>query len=312
MTAVFRLGLVGAGRMGRTHLRALASSDSVRVVAVTEPVAAVRETLEAPGLAVHADLDAMLRAGGLDGVLVAAPSDRHLDIVRRLAAAKMPILCEKPCGVTSVQAQEAAAIAAAAGVPLQVAYWRRYVPALRRLRGRIEGGELGKIYCVACYQWDGQPPSAAFRAASGGIFVDMGVHEFDQLRWMTGQEIVRLHAVAATVGTAAMPAGEVESAQALCALSGGSTALVSLGQRFPLGDVCRVEVFGTGDAEECRFLWPPAAEASFHDALRRQAEAFARHVGGAAGDGATAADAVAALRAAEQASAALREQQNAR
>jgi myo-inositol 2-dehydrogenase/D-chiro-inositol 1-dehydrogenase len=311
MTAVFRLGLVGAGRMGRTHLRALASSDVVRVVAVTEPAAPIRQALDAPGLAVYADLDAMLRAGGLDGVLVAAPSDRHLAIVRRLAAAKMPILCEKPCGVASAQAQEAAAIAAAEGVPLQIAYWRRYVPALRRLRERIADGALGKIYCIACYQWDGEPPSAAFRAASGGIFVDMGVHEFDQIRWMTGQEIVRLHTVAATVGTAAMLADAAESAQALCALSGGSTALVSLGQRFPLGDVCRVEVFGTDGAEECRFLWPPSAEESFHDALRRQAEAFARRVGGGASDGATAADAVAALRAAEQASAALREQKNA-
>lgn len=306
MSSLFRLGLVGAGRMGRTHLRALATSGSVRVVAVTEPAAAFRDALDAPGLAVYADLDAMLRAGGLDGVLVAAPSDRHLAIVRRLAAAEMPILCEKPCGVTSAQAHEAAAIAAAEKVPLQIAYWRRYVPALRRLRERIAGGEMGNIYFVACYQWDGAPPSAAFRAASGGIFVDMGVHEFDQIRWMTGQEIVRLHTVAATVGTPSLPAGETESAQALCALSGGSTAMVSLGQSFPLGDVVRVEVFGSTDAEDCRFLWPPNADESFHDALRRQAEAFARRVGGALTDGATAADAVAALRAAEQASAAMK------
>ncbi len=306
MSAIFRLGLVGAGRMGRTHLRALASSDAVRVVAVAESVAAVRDALDAPGLTTYADLDAMLRAGGLDGVLVAAPSDRHLAIVRRLAAAEMPILCEKPCGVTSAQAHEAAAIAAGGKVPLQIAYWRRYVRALRRLRERIAAGELGKVYCVACYQWDGAPPGTAFRSTSGGIFVDMGVHEFDQIRWMIGQEIVRLHVVAATVGTPSLPAGETESAQALCALSGGSTAIVSLGQSFPLGDVCRVEVFGSTDAEDCRFLWPPDADASFHDALRCQAEAFARHVGGALTDGATAADAVAALRAAEQASAALK------
>ena len=307
MSAIFRIGLVGVGRMGRTHLRALASSDAVRVVAVVEPVAAVRDALDAPGVSVHADLDAMLRAGGIDGVLVAAPSDRHLAIVRRLAAAEMPILCEKPCGVTEAQAHEAAAIAAAEKTPLQIAYWRRYVPALRRLRERIAGGEMGNVYCVACYQWDGAPPSAEFRAGSGGIFVDMGVHEFDQVRWMTGQEIVRLHAVSATVGTPSLPAGETESAQAVCMLSGGSTAIVSLGQSFPLGDVCRVEVFGSGDAEDCRFLWPPHTDTSFHDALRRQAEAFVRRVGGALTDGATAADAVAALRAAEQARVALKQ-----
>jgi myo-inositol 2-dehydrogenase/D-chiro-inositol 1-dehydrogenase len=305
MTAIFRLGLVGAGRMGRTHLRALAASDSVRVVAVTEPVASIRSELDAPGMAVHADLDAMLHAGGLDGVLVVAPSDRHLDIVTRVAAAGLAILCEKPCGVTSEDALRAADIAAAHAIPLQVAYWRRYVPALRRLRDRIAAGELGKIYFVACYQWDATPPSPGFRAHSGGIFVDMGVHEFDQIRWLTGQEFSRLHAVAATVGTETLPAGDTESAQVLCALSGGSTALVSLGQSFPLGDVCYVEVFGTRDAEDSRFLWPPTGDDTFLDALRRQAEAFAGLVGGQPTDGATAFDAVAALRAAEQASVAI-------
>jgi myo-inositol 2-dehydrogenase / D-chiro-inositol 1-dehydrogenase len=306
MTAVFRFGLVGAGRMGRTHLRALAASDFVRVVAVTDPVASVRAELDAPGLAVHADLDAMLRAGGIDGVLVAAPSTQHLGIISRAASARLPILCEKPCGVISPQASRATALAMALGTHLQVAYWRRYVPALRRLRDRIAAGELGKIYFVGCYQWDAAPPSPAFRANSGGIFVDMGVHEFDQIRWLTGQEFSRIHAVAATVGTDTLPPGETESAQVLCALSGGSTALVSLGQSFPCGDVCYVEAFGTSDAEDCRFLWPPTADETFLDALRRQAEAFAASVGGEPTDGATASDAVAALRAAEQASRALR------
>jgi myo-inositol 2-dehydrogenase/D-chiro-inositol 1-dehydrogenase len=88
-------------------------------------------------------------------------------------------------------------------------------------------------------------------------------------------------------------------------LSGGSTALVSLGRRFPLGDVCRVEAFGTRDTEDCRFLWPPDGESVFLQALQRQAEGFADWVRGADALGATAADAIAALEAAEKASPAL-------
>ena len=88
----------------------------------------------------------------------------------------------------------------------------------------------------------------------------------------------------------------------LCALSGGATGLVSLGRRFPLGDVCKVEVFGTRNAEECRFLWPPSADQAFLEALRLQAESFVRWVGGAPAEGASALDAVAALEAAERAS----------
>jgi myo-inositol 2-dehydrogenase / D-chiro-inositol 1-dehydrogenase len=300
--AIFHMGLLGAGRMGRTHLRALAHSEILRIVAVADPLESARVAVDAPGISVHADLAAMLRTGGLDGVLIASSSDAHLTAITDLAAASMPILCEKPCGLSSRQGQEAAAIAAAAKVPLQVAYWRRFVPGLRKLKSRIDAGELGDLYLVTCYQWDERPPPPSFRTRSGGIFMDMAVHEFDQIRWLSGQEIEALHAVAAQTLSDAPVAGDAESAQVLCALSGGATGLVSLGRRFPLGDVCKMEVFGTRDAEECRFLWPPSADQAFLEALRLQAESFVRWVGGAAAEGASALDAVAALDAAERAS----------
>ena len=133
-------------------------------------------------------------AGNIDGVLVAAPSTLHLQLVTQLATAGVPILCEKPCGISASQAREAAAIAVRHGVKLQVAYWRRFVPSLQRLRQRIVAGDLGALYFVACYQWDGEPPAAAFRTSSGGIFIDMGVHEFDQIRWLSGQEFTQVDA----------------------------------------------------------------------------------------------------------------------
>jgi len=300
--AIFHMGLVGAGRMGRTHMRALADSDVLRVVAVADPLEQARAAVEAPGIAVHADLAGMLRPGGLDGVLIASSSDTHLAGIGELAAAGIPILCEKPCGLTSRQGQEAAALAAAAKVPLQVAYWRRFVPSLKKLKARIGAGELGDLYLAICYQWDEQPPPPSFRTRSGGIFMDMAVHEFDQIRWLSGQEIGELHAMAAGTLSAPPVDGDSESAQVLCALSGGATGIVSLGRRFPLGDVCKAEVFGTKSAEECRFLWPPAAEQAFLEALRLQAESFVRWVGGARAEGASALDAVAALEAAERAS----------
>ena len=288
--STFRLGLVGAGRMGRQHFQALSTSDRVRVTAVADPAGA---TL--PDVHLYPDAQEMLMAGGLDGVLIAAPSVLHLSLITQVAEAGLPILCEKPCGVTADQARVAAIIADGYGVKMQVAYWRRFVPALQRLRQRIADGELGALYLLACYQWDGRPPDMHFRASSGGIFVDMGVHEFDQICWLSGQKIE--HVAAAIARVTADP----ESAQALCTLSGGSTALVSLGQRFPDGDICRVEVFGTRDVEDCRFLWPPERERVFQDALRCQAEAFADWARGGEQKGATAADAVAALAVAERA-----------
>lgn len=302
--AIFKLGLAGGGRMGRNHLHALAASDVVRVTAIAEPMEATRNSLAASGAKLYPDLASMLAGREIDGALVCVPSDQHLETVRRLVAERLPILSEKPLGVTVADAREASRLAADANVPLQVGFWRRFVPMLKRLRERITSGELGDIYLVACYQWDGQPPSAYFRTHSGGIFIDMGVHEFEQTRWLTGQEFGSITALAAGVAAEPWP-GDPESAQAIAELSGGSTALISLGRRYPLGDVCKVEVFGTRNAEECRFLWPPTADTTFYDALRAQAESFVRHVGGAPREGAGGEDAAAALEAAQRAGAAI-------
>src|SRR6202042_861361 len=247
--AAFRLGLVGVGRMGRTHLRAIAGSELVAIAAVAEPSEQTRAGLAGAGLAgaglpLHASVSEMLDRSELDGVLIAAPSDQHVRLIGEVAARGLPILCEKPCGLSSMQARSASQTAAAAGVPLQVAYWRRYVPALRAARDRIAAGELGGIHLVTCYQWDEGPPAAAFRAHSGGIAIDMGVHEFDQLRWLTGQDITDVKAVAAELTSDPEVTGDVDSVQIILALSGGATGFVSLGRHHPAGDMAQAEVFG--------------------------------------------------------------------
>lgn len=288
--------------MGQNHLKAIAASEGVKVTAIAEPSEATRAALPKSGAVLHADLDSMLDAGGLDGVLVCAPSDMHLATVRRLVAAKLPILCEKPLGVLPSEAKEAARLAAGASLPLQIGFWRRFVPMLKTLKERIDAGELGDLYAIACFQWDGQPPGAYFRTHAGGIFVDMGVHEFDQARWLSGQEFVTSSSVASGVAEEPWP-GDPESAHALATLSRGTTAFISLGRRFPLGDVCKVEVFGTKGWEECRFLWPPTADDTFFEALKVQAESFARYARGGPREGAGGDDAVAALEASQRAAA---------
>ena len=157
-----------------------------------------------------------------------------------------------------------------------MAYWRRYVPALRAARDQIAAGELGRIHLVTCYQWDEEPPAAAFRAHSGGIAIDMGVHEFDQLRWLTGQDITDVKAVAAEL--IPRPRGHRPTwtaCRSSLALSGGATGFVSLGRHHPAGDMARAEVFGTGGTIRCDFLDPADGERAQLEALRRQAESFA-------------------------------------
>ena len=259
-------------------------------------------TIAGRGVATFADLDAALAAGPIDAVLIAAPSTLHRGLVTACAQRGLAMLCEKPCGTTIAEIDAAAAAAAAAGVILQIGYWRRYVPGLIELRETIAAGELGEISLVSCWQWDAGPGSPEFRAASGGIAVDMGVHEFDQARWLTGQELGTPSMRASSVTSVAAVAGDVESAAVLAPLSGGAVAFISLGRHFPHGDCVWVEVMGTRGHARQDVLWGEAGDAVFRAALRAQVEDFARRVrSGEPGSGASAADARAALAAAEQA-----------
>src|SRR5215469_2131595 len=233
--APFGIGLIGAGRMGRTHLRALAGSDRVRVTAVAEMSPAARAAVDVPGAQLYESAAEMLDHAALDGVLIAAPTDQHGAIIAEVAARGLPILCEKPSGLTAAAARASAQV----GVPLQVAYWRRFVPGLRQLHDRIAAGELGVIHLVTCYQWDERPQSPLFRAHSGGIAIDMGVHEFDQLRWLTGQDISGLSVV--TSGSAPDGIADVDGAQVILTLTGGATGFVSLGRYHPVGDIVWAE-----------------------------------------------------------------------
>ncbi len=302
----FRLGLVGAGRMGQTHLRALADSRDVAIVAVCEIVDELRERAVATfGVKGFVALEELLASHEIDGVLIVTPSDSHVGVISQAAAAGFPILCEKPCGVSPQDTRKAQEVVSEAKVPLQVAYWRRFVPELQRLRERIQEGDFGEVLSVSCLQWDGEPPSAAFRARSGGIFVDMGVHEFDQARWLTSSDFMGLTAVASTVVTDPASVGDPDCAQVLASTTSGATVVVSLGRHYAGGDMASVEVFGTSQHAMNIFLDPVDGERSQLEALRRQASSFAEYATGGPCRGATVEDAVAALDAAASAAAQL-------
>jgi myo-inositol 2-dehydrogenase/D-chiro-inositol 1-dehydrogenase len=132
---------------------------------------------------------------------------------------------------------------------------------------------------VLAVQWDGEPPPAAFRdpASSGGILIDMGVHEFDMLRWLTGQEIEGMVGYSSDVAWNVPVPGDPETVNLAAQLGDGATAVVSLARRHPPGDVCRVEVLGGDRAEAITFVAPGDGGAVMLDALQAQAEALVGH-----------------------------------
>ena len=292
--------------MGRVHLAALKASDQISLAGIVEPVDSVRANLEGEDVPLFASPQQLIDADTAEGVLIAAPSPMHAVLVSQFAAAGIPVLCEKPIGVSPDEAARARDAAVRAGVVLQVGYWRRFVPKLRELRARIEAGELGEIYQLSCMQWDQEPPSASFRADSGGIAIDMGVHEIDQIRWLLGEQIEWVAAVAGgRLPPEAASAADPDAAVVLAKLSGGAAATISLGRRFPHADSCWLELWGTRGYERLPFMWDAdvwgdASDEIFVGAMQAQAEAFARAVRGGPCEGAGGDDAVAALTVAAQ------------
>jgi myo-inositol 2-dehydrogenase/D-chiro-inositol 1-dehydrogenase len=288
------IAVVGAGRMGSVHLRALGETRLARLAAVVEPVAESRErAAERYRVPAFAMLDELVGSGLAEGVVITAPTDLHLGVVETCLEAGLPVFCEKPCGVSADQAGRAAAAAAAAGLPLQVGYYRRFLPALVALRQRIAAGRLGELSLVVLNQWDEHPPSAEFEQRSGGIVVDMGVHEIDQLRWLTGQEVE--HVAALTPAP-----GDQSSAAISLRLSGGTLAAITLGRRFPHPDSCWMEVVGTAGYERLPFVWAEQGERVVLAGIAAELDAFAAAVRGAPAAGPDGADAVAALEVAER------------
>jgi myo-inositol 2-dehydrogenase/D-chiro-inositol 1-dehydrogenase len=196
--------------------------------------------------------------------------------------------------LTWQEVEKTGRVAAERGVAFQVGYWRRFVPAMAALRERVVAGELGQVLHIVCAQWDGAPPPAQFRHSSGGAFIDMGVHEFDVVRWLTGQSVASVVAVETpALDPVARP--DADNAQALLGLSGGTTAAVSLGRHYPGGDLVTIEVFGSAGHERTTVLDPGDDDGPMLDALARQAESFAELIRGGRRRGAGTTDAVAAL-----------------
>ena len=294
----FALALIGAGRMGTMHARALLGHAGIEITAVVEPSGAAMARFG--GTARHyRHVHELLATARVDGALVAVPTRLHVEICSTLLRRGVPVLCEKPLGFTAREADGLGVLADTANVPLRVGYWRRFVPELRQLRRRLAAGELGVVQFVLCAQWDERPPPAAFRdpASSGGILLDMGVHEFDQIRWLVGQEVEAATVWAASVGSEPPVPGDPESVSIAARLSGGATALITLIRRHPPGEVVRVEIVGTEDAVRLEPLGPPDGEARLLVALRAQLEDFVATTRHQPSDGAHAADAVAVHRA---------------
>jgi myo-inositol 2-dehydrogenase/D-chiro-inositol 1-dehydrogenase len=240
-----RIGLAGVGRIGAFHARTLASLDFVDELVLTDTnVQATRSLAEELGVEVAADVEALL-ASGVDGFVIATATPGHAPLLRQAIAAGVPTFCEKPIAATLEETIALTNLVAASGVPVHVGFQRRFDAGYQRARRAVESGELGFVHTIRANTHDQSPPHASYIPTSGGIFRDCNVHDFDILRFVTGQEVDSVYATGANKGAPFFSeAGDVDTAAALLTLADGTIVLVSSTRYNGGGHDVRMEVFG--------------------------------------------------------------------
>ncbi len=244
-----RIGLIGLGRIGAFHADTLSHLDGVDSLVVTDAVPAVTASVAERFGAEVADSPAALIAGGVDGIVIAAATGAHTDLIRAGVDAGIPVFCEKPLSGVVEEAIAVADHVNASGVPVQIGYPRRFDPAYLAARNAVVDGELGWVHTVRSTTLDPAPPPRGYVAVSGGIFRDCSVHDFDTVRWVTGREVVEVYATGSARGDAFFPErGDVATAQTLLTFDDGATAVVSNTRYHPSGHDVRLELHGTADS----------------------------------------------------------------
>jgi predicted dehydrogenase len=245
------IGLVGAGRMGSVHGRLIHSSvRDARLVGIADvdPDAGRQLAAQVGDPPVHESIESLLAAPEVDAVLIATSSSRHLEMIRVAAAAGKDILCEKPLALTLADTDAAIDVAARAGVRLQVGFMRRWDPDYVRAKARLMSGGYGRPMLFKSLQFDAEPPPLAFAdpSVSGGIMLDMGIHEFDLARWLMADEVVEVHAFGSTYAYPGLATvGDVDSAVVNLRFANGSTGSVELARNTTYGEDVRTQVLAT-------------------------------------------------------------------
>jgi myo-inositol 2-dehydrogenase / D-chiro-inositol 1-dehydrogenase len=245
-----RIAVIGAGRIGKIHAQNIATRlRGAQLVAVADvDLAAARQLAEQwhvpDGIS---DYRQLLQQPSVDAVAICSATNTHAQIIEDAAAAGKHVFCEKPIDLDLRRIRQALAAAANSGVKFQVGFNRRFDPSFAKLKELVASGRIGTPHILRITSRDPAPPPISYIRVSGGIFLDMAIHDFDMTRFMTGSEVEEVYAIgAALVDPEIGRAGDVDTCIVTMRLRNGMLATIDNSRQAVYGYDQRVEVFGSG------------------------------------------------------------------
>ncbi len=243
------IGIIGAGRIGKVHMQSITYNvPTAKVLGITDVFKdGLQELADKYGIEkVYEDYKEMLADKDIDAVLVCSSTDTHADISIEAAKAGKHVFCEKPVDLTPEKVQAVIDAVAEAGVKLQVGFNRRFDHNFAHVRNLINEGKVGDLELIKITSRDPAPPPAEYAAVSGGMFLDMTIHDFDMARFLAGSDVTEVYANATClVDPAIGEAGDVDTAIINLKFENGALGVIDNSRRAAYGYDQRIEVFGS-------------------------------------------------------------------
>lgn len=258
-----KFAVLGAGRIGKIHAETLVQRlPETEVTAIADPFkAAADETAARLRIPLSSDdASAVIRRDDVEAVAICSSTDTHVQYIIEAAQAGKHIFCEKPIDMNLARIDEALAAVAAAGVKLQIGFNRRFDANFARVRHAIEQGEIGTPHLIHIISRDPGPPPISYVRVSGGMMIDMTIHDFDMARFLIGSEVEEIYAIAKVrVDPAIGEAGDVDTALGVLKFANGVIGTIDNSRKAVYGYDQRVEVFGSGGKIESDNNYPNSA-----------------------------------------------------
>ncbi len=253
-----KVGLVGVGRMGRVYAFDLAAIPSARLAAIADPdpkkLAEVGQSLGLERR--YEDPQQLIRDPEVEAIVIVSPTDTHCELIEAAALAEKAIFCEKPLSISLQEAESIRSTLERTGVFFQMGFMRRFDPGYAAAKARLEDGTLGKARFFKSSSRDPFRPSLEYLdpASSGGIFIDMGIHDFDLALWLMGD----IESVSSAGGVLAYPeiedVGDIDHAVVTIFFSDGQLGVIDLSRSGVYGYDIFTEILGENGALRVGYL----------------------------------------------------------